>query len=126
MKWTEVSVLTASEAVEAISNILVEAGTSGVSIEDMFDFDHTPDDGFGEIWALDKEDFPENGVIIKAYFPETVFLPEILPGIKQRILELETFGLDIGANQVETTEVSDTSWATAWKNIIIHYKSHVL
>ncbi|KRN65783.1 putative ribosomal protein L11 methyltransferase (putative) [Carnobacterium maltaromaticum DSM 20342] len=115
MKWTEVSVLTASEAVEAISNILVEAGTSGVSIEDMFDFDHTPDDGFGEIWALDKEDFPENGVIIKAYFPETVFLPEILPGIKQRILELETFGLDIGANQVETTEVSDTSWATAWK-----------
>lgn len=49
MKWTEVSVLTASEAVEAVSNILVEAGTSGVSIEDLSDFENTPDDGFGQI-----------------------------------------------------------------------------
>ncbi|MGX7418816.1 50S ribosomal protein L11 methyltransferase [Carnobacterium gallinarum] len=115
MKWTEVSVLTASEAVEAVSNILVEAGTSGVSIEDMADFNDTPDDGFGEIWALDQADFPETGVIIKAYFPETLFLPEILPVIKQRILELKEFGLDIGENRLETSEVNETSWATAWK-----------
>ena len=30
MKWTEVKVETASEAVEAISNIMMEAGASGV------------------------------------------------------------------------------------------------
>lgn len=115
MKWTEVSVLTASEAVEAVSNILVEAGTSGVSIEDLSDFENTPDDGFGQIWALDEADYSKEGVVIKAYFPETIFLPEILPSIQQRILELKTFGLDIGPNEVKTSEVSDTSWATAWK-----------
>lgn len=115
MKWTEVSVLTASEAVEAVSNILVEAGTSGVSIEDFSDFENTPDDGFGQIWALDEADYSKEGVVIKAYFPETIFLPEILPSIQQRILELKTFGLDIGPNEVKTSEVSDTSWATAWK-----------
>lgn len=115
MKWTEVSVLTASEAVEAVSNILVEAGTSGVSIEDFSDFENTPDDGFGQIWALDEADYSKEGVVIKAYFPETIFLPEILPNIQQRILELKTFGLDIGPNEVKTSEVSDTSWATAWK-----------
>lgn len=115
MKWTEVSVLTASEAVEAVSNILVEAGTSGVSIEDFSDFENTPDDGFGQIWALDEADYSKEGVVIKAYFPETIFLPEILPSIQQRMLELKTFGLDIGPNEVKTSEVSDTSWATAWK-----------
>ncbi|ANZ99846.1 ribosomal protein L11 methyltransferase [Carnobacterium divergens] len=115
MKWTEVSVLTASEAVEAVSNILVEAGTSGVSIEDFSDFENTPDDGFGQIWALEEADYSKEGVIIKAYFPETIFLPEIMPSIQQRILELKTFGLDIGPNEVKTSEVSDTSWATAWK-----------
>ena len=115
MKWTEVSVLTASEAVEAVSNILVEAGTSGVSIEDFSDFENTPDDGFGQIWALEEADYSKEGVVIKAYFPETIFLPEILPSIQQRILELKTFGLDIGPNEVKTSEVSDTSWATAWK-----------
>lgn len=115
MKWTEVSVLTSSEAVEAVSNILVEAGTSGVSIEDLSDFENTPDDGFGQIWALDEADYSKEGVVIKAYFPETIFLPEILPSIQQRILELKTFGLDIGPNEVKTSEVSDTSWATAWK-----------
>ena len=34
MKWTEISVLTTNEAVEAVSNIFHEAGASGVVIED--------------------------------------------------------------------------------------------
>ena len=39
MKWTEVKVETASEAVEAISNIMMEAGASGVAIEDALDIE---------------------------------------------------------------------------------------
>ena len=34
MKWSELSIHTTNEAVEAISNILHEAGASGVVIED--------------------------------------------------------------------------------------------
>lgn len=37
MKWNQVSVLTTSEAVEAVSNILMEAGANGVAIEDSMD-----------------------------------------------------------------------------------------
>ncbi|MGV7518598.1 50S ribosomal protein L11 methyltransferase, partial [Mycobacterium kansasii] len=33
MQWTEVSVMTTNEAVEAVSNILQEAGASGVKID---------------------------------------------------------------------------------------------
>ena len=34
VKWTELSVLTTTEAVEAVSNIFHEAGASGVVIEE--------------------------------------------------------------------------------------------
>ena len=34
MKWSEISIHTTNEAVEAVSNILHEAGASGVVIED--------------------------------------------------------------------------------------------
>ncbi|MER2141585.1 MAG: 50S ribosomal protein L11 methyltransferase, partial [Priestia megaterium] len=34
MKWSELSIHTTNEAVEAVSNILHEAGASGVVIED--------------------------------------------------------------------------------------------
>jgi len=38
MQWTEVSVMTTNEAVEAVSNILQEAGASGVKIDDAADY----------------------------------------------------------------------------------------
>ncbi|WP_314065686.1 50S ribosomal protein L11 methyltransferase [uncultured Vagococcus sp.] len=115
MKWTEVKVTTASEAVEAISNIMMEAGASGVAIEDALDVTNFVSDKFGEI--LDATDFDhiKEGAIVMAYFPETAFLPEILPTIKQKINQLPEFGLAIGANTVEINEVAETDWATAWK-----------
>lgn len=115
MKWNEVKVETASEAVEAVANILMEAGASGVAIEDASDVENFQSDGFGEI--LDRETYTtlEEGAIVKAYFPETTFLPEILPFIKETIQRLPEFGLAIGKNKVTVSEVSDTDWATAWK-----------
>ena len=115
MKWTEIQIQTSNEALDAVSNILIEAGSQGVAIEDIQDFLNSPDDGFGEIWALDEADFSQEGVIIKGYFPNTLFLPELLPSIKLRISELETFGLTIAPNIVKVDEVMEENWATAWK-----------
>ena len=86
MKWNEVKVTTESEAVEAVSNILMEAGASGVAIEDALDFENYQEDQFGEL--LDKETISsiKEGAIVAAYFPETIFLPEILPFITGRRL----------------------------------------
>ena len=95
MKWTEVKVETASEAVEAISNIMMEAGASGVAIEDALDIENFESDLYGEI--LDKSNSPiKEGAIVMAYFPETTFLPEILPFMKENILRLPEYGLSIG------------------------------
>jgi ribosomal protein L11 methyltransferase len=115
VKWTEVKVETASEAVEAISNIMMEAGASGVAIEDALDVENFKSDLYGEI--LDKEQFThiKEGALVMAYFPETTFLPEILPFIKESIRHLPEFGLSIGKNEVTVSEVAESDWATAWK-----------
>lgn len=115
MKWTEVKVETASEAVEAISNIMMEAGASGVAIEDALDVENFQSDIYGEL--LDKEQFThiKEGAAVMAYFPETTFLPEIMPFIQESIVRLPEFGLSIGKNEMTVSEVAESDWATAWK-----------
>ena len=115
MKWTEVKVETASEAVEAVSNIMMEAGASGVAIEDALDVEFFESDQFGEL--LDREQFThiKEGALVMAYFPETTFLPEVVPFIKKNIDRLPEFGLAIGKNVITVSEVAESDWATAWK-----------
>ena len=115
MKWNEVKVETSSEAVEAVANLLMEAGASGVAIEDSLDAQFFQTDKFGEI--VDRTAFTEltQGAYVMAYFPETTFLPELLPTIKEQIDKLPSFGLSIGKNEVTIEEVTEENWATAWK-----------
>lgn len=115
MKWSEISIHTKNEAVEPISNILYEAGASGIVIEDSFELTKEREDRFGEIYQLDPNDFPDEGVIIKAYLPVNSFLGETVEEIKQAINNLILFNIDIGINKVTISEVHEEEWATAWK-----------
>jgi ribosomal protein L11 methyltransferase len=115
MKWSEISILTTNEAIEPISNILHESGASGVVIEDPFDLIKEREDMFGEIYQLNPEDYPSEGVLVKAYLPVNSFLGETVEEIKQGITNLVTYDIDIGENKVEISEVNEEEWATAWK-----------
>ena len=115
MNWIEVSVQTATESVDAVSNILIEAGSDGVAIEDSQDFLMVPDDGFGQIWALDQADYLEEGALVKAYFLESIFTPELIAHVKEQIFNLKSIGLMIEPNILTISEVAETDWATAWK-----------
>lgn len=116
MNWTEIKVETTSEAVEAVSNILMEAGASGVAIEDAADIqNYIQDDVLGEYFDRQGINHIQDGATVMAYFPETVFLPELLPEIEGKIAKLPEFGLAIGRGYVSTSEVAETNWATAWK-----------
>ena len=115
MKWTEISLLTTNEAVEAVSNILHEAGASGVVIEDSGELTKERIDQFGEIYALNPSDFPKNGVIVKAYLSATSFLAETVEEIKAAITNLVNFDINIGENLLSISEVNEEDWATAWK-----------
>src|SRR6476660_9259567 len=115
MKWSEISIHTTNEAVEPISNILHEAGASGVVIEDPFELTKEREDQFGEIYQLNPDDYPEEGVMVKAYLPVNSFLGETVEAIKDSINNLIIYDIDIGINKVTISEVHEEEWATAWK-----------
>jgi ribosomal protein L11 methyltransferase len=115
MKWSEISIHTTNEAIEPISNILHEAGASGVVIEDPFELTKEREDQFGEIYQLNPDDYPEEGVMVKAYLPVTSFLGETVEAIKESINNLIIYEIDIGKNKITISEVNEEEWATAWK-----------
>jgi len=112
MKWSEIAIHTTNEAVEPISNILHEAGASGVVIEDPFELEKEREDRFGEIYQLNPDDYPEEGVIVKAYLPVNSFLGETVEEIKEAINGLILHNIDIGKNTVTISEVNEEEWAT--------------
>ncbi|WP_080874656.1 50S ribosomal protein L11 methyltransferase [Oceanobacillus timonensis] len=115
MKWSEITILTTNEAVEPISNILHETGASGLVIEDPLDLEYFEGEGFGEVVELDPNDYPDEGVRVKAYLPMNSFLGETVDEIKQAINQLLLYDIDIGKNQVSLSEVHEEEWASAWK-----------
>ena len=115
MKWSELSIHTTQEAVEPISNILHEAGASGVVIEDIADLVKERSTALGEIYQLNPSDYPEEGVMIKAYLPVNSFLGETVDGIKSLINNLLIYDIDLGRNHITISEVNEEEWATAWK-----------
>ena len=79
-----------------------EAGASGVVIEDSEELVREREDQFGEIYSLNPDDFPADGVIVKAYLAETSFLVETVEEIKLAINNLENFNIDLGHNVVDS------------------------
>ncbi|QDP40655.1 50S ribosomal protein L11 methyltransferase [Radiobacillus deserti] len=115
MKWSEICIHTTNEAIEPISNILHEAGASGVVIEDPTELDKERESLFGEVYELDPNDYPEEGVYVKAYLAVNSFLGETVEEIKQAINNLLIYDIDLGRNHITLSEVNEEEWATAWK-----------
>ena len=86
MKWIEVQVKTTAEAVETVSSILYDVGAGGLSIEDPNDIIlYAKSD---ECWDYIEPSLLEQnyeGVIVKAYFPESEDLIDKIELIKQNV-----------------------------------------
>lgn len=118
MKWLEVKVTTSVEAEEAITNIMHEIGAGGVVIEDPNDLKMLNDDSE---WDYVDPDMIVNSdkVVISAYFPLMPNTVDKVSIIKDRIMGLKEYNLNIGDFTFETSEVDDNDWANSWKK---HYK----
>ncbi|PAB58938.1 50S ribosomal protein L11 methyltransferase [Anaeromicrobium sediminis] len=116
MKWIEVKIKTTTEAVEAVSNILYEAGVTGVVIED-------PNDAYLKSKCENEWDYFDEsilitdyeGAIVKGYLPEGEDLIDIIELIKQNVEKIPTYNLDKGLGEVTTSEIYEEDWANGWK-----------
>ncbi len=118
MDWTAIKVVTSSEAVEAVSYILTDMGAQGVQIEDAADFENLHEGKYGDHSEfIDPSSIPhrKSGAAVSGYFPQNVFVPELLPTIHQRVAKLKDFGLNPGANDVSAATVDNQQWATVWQ-----------
>lgn len=141
MRWSEISVYTSEEAMQAVADFLHDLGSGGVVVEDSATLLSDFPDHYGEIYDLSAADYPEDGVRLKAYFvsePALVDarmttasepgaagvatkrglkLPvgEIIRKIKDELDRLAALGLPVGSGQVELAEVADEDWAHSWK-----------
>ncbi|MDQ0205528.1 50S ribosomal protein L11 methyltransferase [Alkalicoccobacillus murimartini] len=115
MKWAEFSIHTTQAAVEPVCHILHQSGASGVVIEDPSDLVKDWDLEFGKVYELSPDDYPEEGVMVKAYFPVNSFLNETIEETKGEINGLIAHQIDLGKNTVTVSEVDEEDWATAWK-----------
>lgn len=116
MKWIEVQIKTTAEAVETVSSILYEAGVGGLVIEDPNDIISyaNSDENWDYIEASLLEQQYE-GVVVKAYFPESEDLIDKIELIKQNIEKIPQYNLDKGLGEVTTSEVYEKDWADSWK-----------
>lgn len=115
MEWKELSIITHTESVEALSEWLVELGSKGVSIEDPSDFFQLAQEQREWLQVEQSALFKSNDVIVKAYFTpqqwETIDVQEL----KKRMSTLKEHGLAIGKNQWVIQTVGEEDWADAWK-----------
>ncbi|NQX44582.1 50S ribosomal protein L11 methyltransferase [Paenibacillus tritici] len=115
MLWHELTVHTTEEAQEMISNLLVEAGAGGVSIEESGTLNKIRDTRYGELYDEPLNDIPEGEAVIKGYYAESEAMDEIVAELTPRVEELRTFGIDPGLAQISWKTVDEEEWAHAWK-----------
>jgi ribosomal protein L11 methyltransferase len=118
MDWTELSIMTTSEAVEAVSNILMEHGASGVSIEDAKDFEKLKPGRYGDHGEIvDPADLTHitQGAVVSAYYPNNQHIDQEAEEIAHKVRNLSKFGLNPGPAEVNMTPVVNQDWQTAWE-----------
>ncbi|GAA0078758.1 50S ribosomal protein L11 methyltransferase [Clostridium sp. CTA-5] len=114
--WTEIRVITNSEALEPISGIFYGLNCQGVAVEDPNDL-LTREQGpltwdFADINVLEhKGEF----AVVKGYFSEEDNIEEIVSITKKKLKEINDMGIDIGKGIVEYEKIKEEDWANNWK-----------
>ncbi|MDI6617412.1 MAG: 50S ribosomal protein L11 methyltransferase [Clostridiales bacterium] len=115
-KWMEITVITTTEAVDAVSEIICEQGANGVSIEDPKDIINNNSKA-GEWDYIDERLFTKNleDVKIKGYLPDDKSVHQKIENIKNAVERLEDYGIKKGKGEISIKKVDETDWANSWK-----------
>ncbi|MDN5808713.1 MAG: 50S ribosomal protein L11 methyltransferase, partial [Staphylococcus equorum] len=114
MNWTEISIIANHEVTPIITNILENFGSNGVVIEDSHDLNHDFEDKYGELYALNANDYPKQGVRLKAYFNELKYTETFRKALLNEISQVES--LDNSIFNYEEQMLQEQDWENEWKN----------
>lgn len=112
--WIEVNVAVTHEAVEAVSDILTEAGSKGVAIEDPQLINELRSSGTWELCDIPEQQNTEV-VTVSGYYSDDDKLQPRLAQIEAALQEVEK---RIGKYRFGNTrfrQVSEQDWANEWK-----------
>lgn len=114
-EWIEVTIVTSSEAVEAVCGILYNTDVQGVAIEDPDDIEFkkkNPGDwDYFDKTLLDVKD----GAIIKAYYKEDEKLKDYMDYIQESFDAISSYGIDKGKGIITAVKVNEEDWENNWK-----------
>jgi len=117
MKYIEYTVLTTTEASDAVAYILEREGAVGIATIDLNDFLMLNKDKHS--WDYSEPTLAASlgtDVKVKGYFYN------YSDKIEKSIQGLKNFGLDIGKGQVIINQVNEEDWANAWKKYFKPFK----
>lgn len=114
--WLEIKVITKSEAIEPISGIFYSLDVKGVAIEDPNDILKRKQGAltwdFADINILE---YKGEAAVVTGYFSVEDEMESIVEDIKRKIMDLKSFGIDVGEGKVLYSKVKEEDWANNWK-----------
>ena len=118
MNWLEYTVLTTTEASDMISNMLIEAGSKGVMIEDKNDvaLNQRPE---GQWDIIDEEIARRIGddVKVTGYYPIDERIADTVSHIETELRRLSAMEFDFSVGKLtgSTHSIDEEDWAESWK-----------
>lgn len=118
MNWLEYTVLTTTEASDMISNLLIEAGSKGVMIEDKNDvaLNQRPE---GQWDIIDEEIARRIGddVKVTGYYPIDERIADTVSHIETELRKLQAIEFDFPVGKLTgyTHSIDEEDWAESWK-----------
>lgn len=113
MNWIELSV-TVNQAAESIATeILQEAGSNGVAIEDSSEISKIRR-SFWRNFELNPADYPEQHMIVKAYFNDLQYDETLKNNIFSKLQASPLIDPDV--LMIEQKFVQESDWENEWKN----------
>ncbi|HHY92817.1 MAG TPA: 50S ribosomal protein L11 methyltransferase [Firmicutes bacterium] len=113
-EWAEISIQTGQEGVEAIANVLHEAGAGGVVIEDPGLVPAYRASGRWDAAEVPDPVALDGGVRVKAYLPVNAELRERLAAVQAEVNRV--LGILNLEGKISLQRVAEEEWATAWKS----------
>lgn len=109
--WQELAITVHRDAEEAASNILIEAGSQGVAINDTADY-LGQEDRFGELYPEIEQ---SEMVTVTGYFADTLDMENVRSDIEKQLEMLKASGLETGEISLNSHELVEEEWADNWK-----------